>query len=465
MNRLSGPAWRYGPFTDSSACGPEPDDLFRAMTEDVLADGDVEKALQKAFRWGYTTEDGENVPGLRDLTQALREEREELQHQQRDSPASDGSVEKGDVGESDLSEAESGERDGEAMDVSGRIRQLQQLERSLRQVESLEDLNGLDPQLIDTLLDDEEKAWLESWASMTGTLVDAGLIVQGATRLELSPEAIRRIGAHALRSMFMELGSKGAGEHELNQRGDRGPTTDTSVAWEFGQPFTLHLTRTVLNAVSREGIGERVRLRPEDFEALDRESTSATATVLLIDMSRSMFHNGAWDAAKRSTLALDALMRTMYPRDELEIVGFSESAERLSLSQLPSLTWDEFSHGTNLGAALALARRLLRPHVTRDRQVILITDGEPTAFTENGETVFENPATERTFAATLREVVRCTRDRIGITTFLLDESPVLVDFVTRMTRINRGRVIRAHPGHLGRYLVCDFQDHRATRVG
>ncbi len=463
---MTGPpsnAWRYIPGRAGHGCSPNADALFHAITEDLLADGDVEKALQKAFRWGYTDEDGEDVPGLRDLMQDLRQEREELQ--QQGEAAADVVTGEAMSRDESLPDGADVPGEGEEMDVSGRIEQIQQLERSLRQIESLEDLNGLDPQLVDTLLDDEEKAWLDAWATMTGTLVDAGLVVEGAKRLELSPEAIRRIGAHALRSMYMPLGSKGAGEHELHQKGDRGPTTDTSAPWEFGQPFTLHLTRTVLNAISREGIGRGVRLQPGDFEALDRESTSATATVLLIDMSRSMFHNGAWDAAKRSTLALDTLMRTMYPRDVLEIVGFSESAQRLSLAQLPSLTWDEFSHGTNLQAGLALARQLLRPHATRDRQVLLITDGEPTAFTQNGGTTFENPATERTFEATLREVVRCTRDRIGITTFLLDESPELVEFVTRMTRINRGRVMQAHPKQLGRYLVRDFQRHRSSIVG
>ncbi len=463
MTTLPSIAWRYVPNGAGTGCVPDVDSLFHAITEDLLEDGDVKRALQKAFRWGYADEDGEDIPGLRDLMQELRQKREEMQHQAQMS-AEDSAPEAGDGGEP-RPDGEGMPGDDEAMDVSGTIQQLEQMERSLRQVESLDDLNGLDPQLVDTLLDDEEKAWLEAWATMTGKLIDAGLVVEGAKRLELSPEAIRRIGAHALRSMYMPLGSKGAGEHELHHKGDRGPTMDTSAPWEFGQPFTLHLTRTVLNAVSREGIGRGVRLRAEDFEALDRESTSATATVLLIDMSRSMFHNGAWDAAKRSTLALDTLMRTMYPRDVLEIVGFSESAQRLSLAQLPALTWDEFSHGTNLQAGLALARQLLRPHATRDRQVILITDGEPTAFTEDGETIFENPATERTCDATLREVVRCTRDRIGITTFLLDESPELIDFVSRMTRVNRGRVMQAHPKQLGRYLVRDFQHHRSSIVG
>lgn len=432
------------------------------MADDLLSDGDVEKAMQKAFRWGYQDDDGEDIPGLLDLMQQLRDERGALQEQADPNREPDTRA-SGEDGESTWQELS--DEQGDGLDVSGRIEQIRELERALRQVESLDDLHGLDPTLVDSVLDDDQREWLEEWTAMTGRLVDAGLVVHGERKLQLSPEAIRRIGVHALRSMYMSFGNRGVGEHELYERGDRGPTTDTSSEWEFGQPFSLHLTRTILNAVYRGGVWEGVRLRPEDFEVLDRESTSATAAVLLIDMSRSMFHNGAWDAAKRSTLALDALMRSQFPRDVLEIVGFSESATRLNLTQLPSLSWDEFSHGTNLQDGLALARRLLRPHASRDRQVILITDGEPTAFTEGGETIFENPATERTFEATLREVVRCTRDRIGITTFLLSDAPELVGFVSRMARINRGRVIQARPGQLGRYLVRDFQRHRATVVG
>jgi uncharacterized protein with von Willebrand factor type A (vWA) domain len=458
----SGYVWRYVSLAGQHGCRPEVESLFQAMSEDLLSGGDVEKAMQKAFRWGYQDEDGEDIPGLLDLMQQLRDEREVLQEQAVDGREGRRS---GSAAEEEGITRESEDDSGEAADLSGRIEQIAELERSLRQVESLDDLHGLEPRLVDSVLDDDQREWLEEWMAMTGRLIDAGLVIQGDRKLELSPEAIRRIGVHALRSMYMSFGHRGVGEHELHERGDRGPTTDTSSQWQFGQPFTLHLTRTILNAVHRSGSGQGLRLRPEDFEVFDRESTSATAAVLLIDMSRSMFHNGAWDAAKRSTLALDALMRAQFPRDVLEIVGFSESAVRLNLTQLPSLTWDEFSHGTNLQDGLALARRLLRPYGNRDRQIILVTDGEPTAFTEKGETIFENPATDRTFDATLREVVRCTRDRIGITTFLLSDAPELLDFVTRMTRINRGRVIQARPGQLGRYLVRDFQRHRSTVVG
>src|SRR5699024_5943168 len=145
---------------------------------------------------------------------------------------------------------------------------------------------------------------------------------------------------------------------------------------------------------------------PEDFEVYERESRGSVATVLLIDMSRSMFYNGAWDAAKRSALALDTLMRGQFQRDELEIAGFSERAERLTLTQLPSLEWNEYSHGTNMEDGLRLARELLRPFAGKTRQIVLITDGEPTAYMDGAEAQFEHPPTDRVFDATMREVVR-----------------------------------------------------------
>ncbi|HEV2073791.1 MAG TPA: VWA domain-containing protein, partial [Thermomicrobiales bacterium] len=189
------------------------------------------------------------------------------------------------------------------------------------------------------------------------------------------------------------------------------------------------------------------------------------ATVLLIDMSRSMFYNGCWDAAKRSALALDTLLRQQFQRDDLELAGFSERAERLSLMQLPSLEWNEYSHGTNLEDGLRLARELLRPYRGKTRQIILITDGEPTAYNEEGTVVFENPPTERTFDATLREVIRCAREDITINAFLLDRTAGMTEFIETVARLNRGRVIHATAGDLGSYLIRDFLSHRTILIG
>src|SRR5690606_26932410 len=291
------PAWRYMSLTPGNSCSPDPSTLFEAMKEDLISDGDVERAMQKAFRWGY--EDGEHVDGLRDIMQRLREDREELLAEETD----DTTPGAGDAASEVDTEPADDAGDGERLDIQGRVQQLEEMKRTLRQIESIDDLQNLDPHLVNETLTEDERDWIEQWMSMTGRLIEAGLVVEGTKRLELSPEAIRRIGAHALRSMYVEPAMEAAGEHELRRKGLRGPTTDTSSAWEFGQPFSLNLSRTIMNAISRQGSGSPVSLHLEDVEVFDRESTSASATVLLIDMSRSMFHNGCWDAAKRSALA------------------------------------------------------------------------------------------------------------------------------------------------------------------
>jgi len=214
----------------------------------------------------------------------------------------------------------------------------------------------------------------------------------------------------------------------------------------------------------RNGPGAPVHLQQGDFDVFDREARTSTATVLLIDMSRSMIHNGCWDAAKRAALALDTLIRGKYPRDMLELVGFSATAHRLQMTELPSLEWNEYNVGTNLHHGLQIARELLRPEKGRNRQVIVITDGEPTAYLENGEVQFNYPPTRETFDATLREVMRCTREGITINTFLLEQTPYMSRFIEDLMRINRGRVINASPNKLGSYVLKDFLRQRTIKV-
>src|SRR5699024_2365473 len=156
---------------------------------------------------------------------------------------------------------------------------------------------------------------------------------EAGDRLDLTPRAVRRIGQQVLRSIFAHVEGAGGGEHERRQRGRVGSQAERSAPWQFGDPFALNLSRTIMISVLRCGPGAGISLTPEDFEVYERESRGSVATVLLIDMSRSMFYNGAWDAAKRSALALDTLMRGQFQRDELEIAGFSERAERLTLTQ------------------------------------------------------------------------------------------------------------------------------------
>jgi uncharacterized protein with von Willebrand factor type A (vWA) domain len=352
-----------------------------------------------------------------------------------------------------------------AMQVLDRASKMDQLEAQLRSIHRPQELRGLDPDLIDEVLNDEDQEWLDQWSGIEEQLIDAGFVKKGYRGLELTPKAVRRIGEKALEDIYSSLKNQGIGEHDVQRRGAAGELVETSRPWSFGDPFVLDLPRTVMNGVMRNGPGTPVRLDPSHFEVQDREARTSTATVLLIDMSRSMIHNGCWDAAKRSALALDTLIRSKYPRDMLELIGFSATAHSLRMVDLPTLEWNEYNYGTNLQHALELAREKLRPERGRNRQIIVITDGEPTAHIDRGEVRFQYPPTHETFEATLREVVRCTREDITINTFLLESTPHMSRFVEDLMRVNRGRVINASPNRLGNYVLKDFLRGRTATRG
>ena len=199
-----------------------------------------------------------------------------------------------------------------------------------------------------------------------------------------------------------------------------------------------------------------MRLSPRDFEVYRTEYTTRSATVLMVDMSRSMLYNGCFNAAKRVALALDSLIRGKYPRDHLSIIGFSYLAQEIKPGDLPSIDWNEYNYGTNMQHGFQLARQILGRQKGGNRQIIVITDGEPTAHFDNGHVRFSYPPTPRTFQETLREVIRCTRDGITINTFMLERSPYMVQFVNDLMRINTGRVFVATPDRLGEYILVDY---------
>jgi uncharacterized protein with von Willebrand factor type A (vWA) domain len=198
------------------------------------------------------------------------------------------------------------------------------------------------------------------------------------------------------------------------------------------------------------------RLHPEDFEIHQTESLTRCATVLMLDMSRSMPLRGYFYAAKKMALALDTLIRTQYPRDALTVVGFSDLAREIPSHALPQLTVNEYVYGTNFQHALMLARRILGRSHAENKQVIIVSDGEPTAHMENGRPVFSYPPLPETFLKTLIEVRRCTQERIVINTFMLESNRQLVRFVDQMTRLNRGRAFFVSPDSLGDYVLVDY---------
>ncbi len=258
------------------------------------------------------------------------------------------------------------------------------------------------------LLGDESARSLEELARLTRMLQDAGLIDQREGRLELTPKGLRKIGRNALADLFQRLAKDKLGNHEQERSGVGHERDYETKPYEYGDPFNLQIEKTVRNALSRTGGGIPVRLSPEDFEVERTENLVRSSTVLMLDLSLSMPMRDNFLAAKKVAMALHSLISTQFPRDFLGIVGFSEVAREIRPQDLPEVSWD-FVYGTNMQHAFQISRRLLARQ-TGTKQIIMITDGEPTAHFETGmsEPYFAYPPVRETVDATLREVVRCT---------------------------------------------------------
>ncbi|MBO0732414.1 MAG: VWA domain-containing protein, partial [Acidimicrobiaceae bacterium] len=288
---------------------------------------------------------------------------------------------------------------------------------------------------------------------------DAGLVDQREGRLELTPRGLRKIGQNALSDLFSRLVRDRLGRHQAQREGLGHERSYETKAYEWGDPFNLSIERTVRNALGRQGAGVPVALSPDDFEVERTESLTRTSTVLLVDLSLSMPMRDNFLAAKKVAMALHSLISTQFPRDYLGLVGFGEVARELRPEQLPEVSWD-YTYGTNMQHALVLARRMLARQ-GGTKQVIMITDGEPTAhILPDGEPFFSYPPAPETIRMTLSEVARCTREDIRINTFMLDSTGYLRSFVERMTKLNRGRAFFTTPETLGDYVLVDFLEHK-----
>ncbi len=281
---------------------------------------------------------------------------------------------------------------------------------------------------------------------------------------ELTPRAVRRLGATALRRVFSRLDSRGRGGHDMRDAGAAGDLIGSTRPWTFGDEQPLDVVRTVRNAVQRSANhGRGVRLAVEDFEVVETERRTTAAVALLVDLSYSMALRGAWGAAKSTALALHSLVTTRYPQDAIQIIGFSDYARVLEPTALAGLSSD-MVQGTNLQHGLMLANRHLGRHPDAEPVVLVVTDGEPTAhLARDGQAVFCWPPLDETVMLTMTEVERCTRRGATINVFMLDDEPRLVEFVDEIARRNGGRVFAPRPDRLGDYVVNDYLRARRGR--
>ena len=353
---------------------------------------------------------------------------------------------------------------GDATGALQEIADLDELDAMLDQDYPGASLDDIDPELVERALGRQAVDDVEALRRIERELQRQGYLNRSGGQLQLTAQAVRRLGATALRRVFSVLESRGRGTHDVRSAGAAGEPTGSSRGWEYGDEQPLEVVRTVRNAVLRSGPG-RVRLQVEDFEVVETERRTSATVALLVDLSYSMALRGTWGAAKSTALALHSLVTTSFPQDKIEIIGFSNYARVISPTELAGLSWD-MVQGTNLQHALMLARRHLDRYRDGEPVILVVTDGEPTAhLSRDGRPEFAWPPLPETLAVTLAEVERCTRRGATINVFMLDEEPSLVRFVEELARRNGGRVFSPRPEKLGEYVVSDYLRSRRGRRG
>lgn len=349
----------------------------------------------------------------------------------------------------------------EAMRVMDELQKLDQVDAQVRAAERQSNLDLIDEESLENALGEDARQSLERLRELQKELENSGYIRQQGDKMELTPRGIRKIGQKALKDIFDQLKKQRLGLHDVHTQGLFGDLTeDDTKIYEFGDPFHLNMVRTVKNSVLREGLGTPLQLKPDDFEVVREEQMTQSATVIMLDQSRSMAVSGSFDAAKKVSLALHTLIKSQFPRDHLYVVGFADNAWELKGEELLKATWGGYSPGTNMQQALQLARSLLAKHRVGTRQVIMVTDGEPTAHSEAGVPFFSYPPSARTIDETLKEVKRCTKQNITINVFMLEMAYYLVHFVRQITQLNRGRAFFTTPDKLGEYMLVDYMSNK-----
>jgi uncharacterized protein with von Willebrand factor type A (vWA) domain len=353
-----------------------------------------------------------------------------------------------------------GSRFADAASVAEQLGELKGLEEFLGQSHAAQGLPEVDIEAVRRNLGDDAARHVERLQRALQGLKDQGFIDRTSNRLKLSARGVRKIGQIALRALFQQLrDSPTLGGHPTATLARGGDREETAKPWEPGEAVALHLPRTLRNALLRQGPGTPVKLHPDDFEVEEYEATRRSATVFAIDLSLSMAMRGNLLPAKKMVLALSQLISSKFPRDFVAIVGFGETAQQLKLEDIPALTID-YNYGTNLQHALALSRHLLR-NERGERQIVVVTDGEPTAhLTASGEPFFSWPPVHETLEKTMAEVLRCTKADIRINTFALDIERSQFPFVEQIARVNGGRLFYTDVNDLGTYALDDFVKHR-----
>ena len=357
---------------------------------------------------------------------------------------------------------------------SGELFDDDKLEQMMRQIEGMSSEQM--QQLVDRLT---EKLAEEGYVSISGPEQSGKTRVEkqpGGTaggdgprqrvRFELTDKSVDFLGFKTLKDLMGSLGKANLGNHSTREMATGVETSGSVKAYEFGDTLNLDISQTLFNAIQREGLKSPVPLEYSDLMVRQSEYQSSCATVLMLDCSHSMILYGEdrFTPAKKVALALSHLIRTQYPGDSLHLVLFHDSAEELPLAELARVQVGPFY--TNTREGLIQAQRILRRQRKDMRQIIMITDGKPSALTLEDGRIYRNPfgLDPLVISQTLEEVHKCKRQGILINTFMLARDYALVQFVQKVTEICRGKAYFTTPYSLGQYLLMDYMNNKTRMV-
>jgi Ca-activated chloride channel family protein len=285
-------------------------------------------------------------------------------------------------------------------------------------------------------------------------------------RFELTEKGIDFLGFKTLRDLLGSLGKSSMGRHDTRDQATGIEASGESKPYEFGDTLNLDISGTLLSALSREGLKVPIDVDYGDLLVRQSEYQSSCATVVMLDCSHSMILYGEdrFTPAKKVALALSHLIRTQYPGDTLHLVLFHDSAEEVPLSQLAKVRVGPYY--TNTREGLKLAQRILARQRKDMKQIVMITDGKPSALTETDGRIYRNPfgLDPRVVALTLKEVANCRRQAIMVNTFMLARDYELVAFVKKVCEMSRGKAYFTTPYTLGQFILMDYMNKKTRTV-
>ena len=362
---------------------------------------------------------------------------------------------------------------------------MDQLRQAL--LEALEQKGMISDELLDEMFENPENSRLsEALDKMLQQLSDEGYVSigepqqgavsepraggmgqgEGQTKFEITDKALDFLGFKTLKDLLGSLGKSSFGRHDTREMATGVESDGSSRRYEFGDTLNLDVNATLLSAINRNGLTMPLELDYQDLQVRQCEYQSSCATVLMLDCSHSMILYGEdrFTPAKKVAMALTHLIRTQFPGDTLHMVLFHDSAEEIPLQQLARVKVGPYY--TNTREGLRLAQRILSRQRKDMRQIVMITDGKPSALTLEDGRIYKNAfgLDPLVVSETLHEVVRCRRNGILINTFMLASDYGLVNFVQKVTEICRGKAYFTTPYTLGQYLLMDYMKKKVKHI-